>query len=874
MDPSQWQKIKRALQEVLELDAEQWPGYLDRACHGDPELREQIEALLKHRSTDDFMATPLLGERHDEPDLIGTTIGRYRMVRKLGSGGMGEVYEAEQLEPFVRTVAVKLLRRDLYAHELTERFDSEHRALAMMNHPNIAQVFDADWTTDRRPYFVMEFVPGETINDALDALNLGIRERIDLFLQVCDGVQHAHRKGIIHRDLKPSNVLVCSVGGRLVVKIIDFGVAKGARRIARTMAGSANNDDSGQTQVGTWIGTSGYASPEQATGSTDIDTRSDIYSLGALLFEMLAQCSAYDELALKTMSRNERLKIICEMPTDPPSERCEDSATADALRGDLDHIVLKAMAKRADDRYATVSELGADLRRHLNQEPVLAMHGGWRYRAGKLVRRRAMAVAAVGLISALLAGGTVASTLGYLKATRARAAAAIEAERANSEARKANQIAEFLAELFRVSDPTRGSANDVSAREILERGAARVDADTKMQPATRALLLDTIGVVYTNLGWYDEAEQPLRRALELRQSLHGERHLDVAASRNHVGKLYYFKGQQEHAREQYQQALATHRALLGNDDIATAQTHNNLGELLVAQADFEGAMEEHRQALEIRQRVLGDTHRDVGMSFNNLAGALRRKGDVTGAEAAYRRAIAVNRQALGENNSEVATNLSNLGVFLMEAGQYEEAFALHADALRIRRSVLDDNHPHIANSLHNVGSLQVHLGNYTQAEPLVIESLAMHETLHGRQHPLVALTRNNLGVVNENLARHTDALAQYDDALAVFRATVGDAHPYVGITQTNRARVLSLMGQHQKSLTQASAAEANLSAVLGPDHWRVAVAQSVRGAALARLGQLAEAEPLLTNSLATIIETQGEKTPYAQRARARLALLD
>ena len=874
MTPTQWEKIKQVLRDALELDADQWPHYLERACGNDNALREQVEALLQHHDSAEFMARPVFAQHSDSAGLLGTTLGRYRIVRALGAGGMGEVFEAQQLEPFERTVAIKLLQRGLYSRELTERFDSEHRALAMMNHPNIAQVFDADWTEDERPYFVMEYVPGQSITEALAAQKLSLRQRIELFLQVCDGVEHAHRKGIIHRDLKPSNVLVRGKDASAIAKIIDFGVAKGARRVARSNDGDAAREYQGQTRAGAWIGTSGYASPEQAMGSADIDTRSDIYSLGALLYELLAQRPAYDETALANATRKDRLRIICDEMPAAPSETCSDRDIAFELRGDLDQIVYKAMSKQPDERYATVSELGADLRCYLDDKPVLAMQGNWRYRFIKLLRRRSLVVV-TGLVSAtLILAATIATGLGYVHAVRAQKLAAAEAQRANTEAERANQIAEFLAQLFRVSDPTQGADRDVSAREILRRGAARLDEATNVQPATRALLLDTIGVVYTNLGLYDEADEPLRQALELRRSLHGDQHLDTAASLNHLGKLNYFNGQLEAARSLYEQALAIHRAMLGDADIATAQTHNNLGELLVAQGDFEGAIAAHRTALSIRERVLGKAHREVGMSLNNLAGALRRKGNVTAAEDAYRRAIAVNRQALGENNPEVATNLSNLGVFLMSVGQYEEAFAQHNEALRIRRAVLDPEHPHIANSLHNVGSLQVHLGDYARAEPLVLESLAMHEALHGQQHPLVALTRNNLGVVYENQQRLGDALGEYDVAIDVFRATVGDAHPYVGIARTNRARLLVAQQRFRDAETEAAAAVDLLQSALGADHWRVAVAVSVRGAALAHLGRHAEARPYLEQSLATITEAQGSATPYARKARARMALLE
>ncbi|MFT7700290.1 MAG: serine/threonine protein kinase, partial [Candidatus Krumholzibacteriia bacterium] len=481
-------------------------------------------------------------ESPPEPEI--SQIGPYRLVEQIGEGGMGLVYKAEQLEPIKRIVALKMVKRGLDTEEFIARFESERQALAMMDHPCIARVIDAGASEQGRPYFVMEYVDGISLNDYCDENKLSVEERLKLFILVCEGVQHAHQKAIIHRDLKPSNVMVTVIDGHPLPKIIDFGVAKAMD--------STVFENTMTTSVGQLVGTPEYMSPEQADlDGGGIDTRTDVYALGVVLYELLVGQLPFTSAELKEMGFHEVLRTIKEVEPPKPSTRWSSiSEVADPeviamwenrrtnastlrreLKGDLDWITMKALEKERARRYETANALAQDVKRHLENMPVAAGPPSTTYRMQKFVRRNRTGVVAAGVVLVVVIAGIFGTTTGMIRALHAEKRARVEAE-------TALQVSDFLVDLFEVADPDRARGNSITAREILDAGSNRIADELAAQPETQARLMNTIGKVYRNLGLYEEAGPQLESALALRRNLSAGENEDLAASLAELADLY------------------------------------------------------------------------------------------------------------------------------------------------------------------------------------------------------------------------------------------------------------------------------------------------------------------------------------------------
>ena len=546
MEPERWQKIERLCYSALNEEKSARAAFLEQACAGDEALRRAVELLLaQHEKDDNFLEVPamevaargLARDQHDTSGLASLapsteaadlasvekiSFGPYRLIQKLGEGGMGEVWLAEQSKPVRRRVALKLIKVGMDTREVVARFDSERQALALMDHPAIAKVFDAGSTPEGRPYFVMEYVAGIPITAYCDKHKLTTRQRMELFIQVCDGVQHAHQKAIIHRDLKPSNILISEVDGKPMPKIIDFGLAKAtSQRLT---------DGSMYTRVGTLLGTLEYMSPEQAdSAGEDIDTRTDVYSLGVVLYQLLVGALPLD---LKKLAYDEMLRRLRDTDVPKPSSRIlaqgGDSAIAaknrgtDApsltrqLRGDPDAVVLKALEKDRKRRYASPSELAADLGRYLRNEPVSAHTPSAAYRTRKYIRRHRLGVAvATGLLAILPAFAVVQRV--QLQRTR------LERDRANRERDRATRITDFMTGMFQVSDPNEQRGNSVTAREILDKASNDIRTGMTKDPDAQAQMMQVMGDVYNSLGLFSRARDLDQQSLDIRRRLLGPR---------------------------------------------------------------------------------------------------------------------------------------------------------------------------------------------------------------------------------------------------------------------------------------------------------------------------------------------------------------
>jgi non-specific serine/threonine protein kinase/serine/threonine-protein kinase len=729
-------------------------------------------------------------------------MGDYRLIQRVGEGGMGEVWEAEQLRPVRRRVAVKLIKLGMDTRQVVARFETERQALALMNHPGIAKVFDGGATPEGRPYFVMELVEGVPITRYCDRERLGTRQRLDLFVQVCHAVQHAHQKGVIHRDLKPSNVLVSVQDDRPVPKIIDFGVAKAVagHLTERTLF----------TELGQAIGTPEYMSPEQAerTGQ-DVDTRTDVYSLGVLLYQLLVGALPFDPTADRSAGLGEIRQAIREQDPPRPSTRLgatdEDTKTlADQrrtdpptlrrqLRGDLDWIVMKALEKDRMRRYPAASELAADIERHLRHEPVTAGPPSTAYRLRKFVRRHRFGVAAAALVFAALLAGVVGTTLGLVRAVRAEA----EARR---EAATSEQVKDFLVELFEVSDPNEAKGRTITAEEVLDQGAARIRSGLAGEPLIQTSLMSTIGRVYRNLGLYEKARPLFESALETRSRLLGAGHPGVAESMEDLGLLLKYIGELDESASLLESCLEIREAAYGPESAAVGLSLGALARVRAEQGDYAAARSLYDRALKIEEEQFGPEDPRVAVELNNLALLLWKQGELDEAVPLLERTLAIKERSYGPTDLRVAKTLHNLGALHAEMRRFEPARDLQERALEISERILGPDHPELAYAYNDLGSLHARQGELAEAREYYERALAAKRKTFGPDHPRVARTMNNLGIVLRRLERYDEAREMLEGALAIKEAALGPDHPSVASTLNNLALVLSLSGEPEEAL--------------------------------------------------------------------------
>ncbi len=658
----------------------------------------------------------------------GAVIGPYHLLERIGEGGMGEVWLAEQKYPVRRRVALKLIKAGMDTREVVARFESERQALALMDHPAIAKVFDAGSTPQGRPYFAMEYVAGIPITSYCDKHTLSTRERLELFVHVCEGVQHAHQKAIIHRDLKPSNILVTEVDGKPVPKIIDFGVAKAIshRLTAETMF----------TRVGAIVGTPEYMSPEQAdSAGEDIDTRTDVYSLGVVLYELLVGALpldfrklAFDEMLRKLREEDAqkpstKLRTLGDQSTPAAHKRrTEPAALTRQLRGDLDSITLKALEKNRSRRYGMASDLAGDLGRYLRNEPVSARPADIAYRARKYVRRHRLGVAAATTLVLLLVAFAI--TEGF------------QLRRTMRERDRADRVTNFMTSMFKVSNPSEARGNKVTAREILDRASKEIGTGLASDPGTQAQMMNVMGTVYFNLGLYSQAHALLARALEIRTRILGMGHPDTLKSMNNLGTTFDEEGRYAEAEKFHRQVLDIRRRTLGPDHADTLASMNNLANSLGEQGHYAEAEKLMRQAIDIEDHVFGPDDKNTVGSRENLAITLDEEGKYAEAVKVEREVLDARRRLVGWEHPETLRSMSNLGAALMHIGNYDEAGKLERQVLDIQRRVLGPDHPDTAATTYNLAGIAAHLGHRDKAILLIREALDNHldvETMLGME---------------------------------------------------------------------------------------------------------------------------------------------
>jgi tetratricopeptide (TPR) repeat protein len=711
---------------------------------------------------------------------------------------MGEVWLAEQKEPVRRRVAIKLIKGGMDTREVVARFESERQALALMDHPAIAKVFDAGSTQDGRPYFAMEYVRGIPITAYCDEHKLTLPQRLELFMRVCEGVQHAHQKAVIHRDLKPSNILVNEVDGSPMPRIIDFGVAKAMLKplTVETML----------TRLGAIVGTPGYMSPEQAdSAGEDIDTRTDVYSLGVVLYQLLVGAPPLDfhkvpldqilrklreedapRPSTKLRSLGDNSKITAEnRHTDPPT-------LAGQLRGDLDAIALKALERDRSRRYGSPSDLAADIGRYLKNEPVLAVAPSAAYRARKFARRyRGPLITACAFALVLMLAAIVSIR---------------QSIRANSEAAVAQAVNDFLqndllaqASAAIQSGPSAKTDPDLKVRTALDRAAVRITGKFEGQPEVEAAIRDTIGQTYMDLGLYPEARKQLERALELQRRVLGAENPTTLKTISRLGFTAEFQGRYPQAAALFNQALEIQRRVLGSQHRDTLDSMNGLANVDLNQGKYTQAEALTGQTLEIRSRVLGPEHPETLASMNNLANVYTTQGKYAQAETLYSQTLEIRRRVRGPEHPDTLASMNNLANVYLNQGKYAQAEALFGQTVEIQPRVLGPEHPNTLLSMNNLAAVYDHDGKYVQAETLDSQVLKIRRRVLGPEHPDTLQSMNNLAGVYTDEGKYAQAEPLYSQTLEIRSRVLGPQHQDTLSSMDNLALVYSAQSKYAQA---------------------------------------------------------------------------
>ena len=829
------------LADALDLPAPRRVAFLDSTCGGEPELRREIDELLEgERLAAECFDVASEQIAHADPQRIGP----YTAVETLGEGGMAIVYKAEQRHPVRRTVAIKLIKLGMDTRQFVARFEAERQALALMDHPNVARVYDAGAIESGRPYFVMEYVPGRPINEYCDERGLGVRHRLEVFLDVCDAVEHAHRKGVLHRDIKNSNVLVTERDGQPVPKVIDFGVAKALQQPL--------TDRTLQTELGQLIGTPEYMSPEQAERGAlgDIDTRSDVYSLGVLLYELIAGVQPISSDVLRSGGYEQVQRIIRETQPPRPSARLSTLDSADAgriarrrrtalptlirdLRSELEWIPLKAMRKDREQRYRSAAELADDIRNYLDGRALIAGPETARYKLRKLLRRHKAGVIASAAMILLLVAGIITTTWQAIRAAN---------ERDNAKATLAFLTDDVLA------GATPDRIPDVKVRDqivaaMITPAAERVGEAFTDRPLIEANIRTAIQRVLREIGRNDLALPHAEAALALRRRLLGDDHLETISASNSYAVILQRVGRAAEAELLARQTLERYRRVLGDDHPDTISALNNYAYLLEVLGRAAEAEPLYRSALSRRRSVLGEDHPDAITSLNNYAMVLRTLGRATESEPLAKEALERARRVYGPDHPNTLKSLSGYANVLWLLGRSAEAEPLDKEVLDRCRRVLGDDHPSTIQALGSYAAMLHALGRAAEAEPLAKQALESQRRVLGEDHRDTIMSLGNYAHVLWSLGRRDEAEPVFDEELDRARRALGADHPDTIEAINDYAYALSALGKHAEAepLAREGVARAKANPVFGPAHARTKAYATSHAKILDALGRKDEA---------------------------------
>ncbi len=917
MNEPRHEELRRVFDLVLEVPADERASVLERECGGDAGLKERILAMIAAAEDEQFLGEATVVGSHSADQTIhsagreraGDQVGRYKLLEQIGEGGFGSVWAAEQREPVKRRVALKIIKLGMDTKQVIARFEAERQALALMDHPNIAKVLDAGSTDTGRPFFVMELVKGVPILDYCDTEKLDTRARLELFMKVCHAIQHAHQKGIIHRDIKPTNVLITLHDGVPVPKVIDFGIAKATNQEL--------TNKTIYTEHRQMIGTPAYMSPEQAEMSgLDIDTRSDIYSLGVLLYELLTGTTPFDTKSLMEAGFAEMMRIIRETEPHKPSTRLSslgNTATRTAeqrrvdvhklstqLRGDLDWIVMKCLEKDRTRRYETANGLAADIVRHLSDEPVLAGPPSAKYKLAKFIKRNRGQVIAGGVVAAALVLGVVGTSAGMAwalkekdradtEATNASLAAAAEkearldaeaneqkakaeAERAERELARATEIKRLITEMLQSVDPEEAQGADTTLlKGILDDASQRLAKGEITDELIAAELHQVVGRVYRQLALYSEAEAHTPLAFDIRARVLGEDDPKTLDSMAELGLLCLDQRRYAEAEPLLAQCSETRGRVLGKEHPETIGSMQDLGRLFLAQKRYAEAEPLLLESLEMRRRILGNEHKDTITAIGNQSALYWNSGRRSEAEPLLIEVWEALRRTVGEDHPDTLQAMNNVGVMYRELGRYAEAEPILTDCLEKRRRVMGAEHPKALESMNNLALLHSAQARYAAVEPLFVETLGIQRRRLGDEHPDTLQSMNKLASLYMVQGRYAEAEPLFLEKLEVQKRVLGDEHPdtlqsmiQLGILYTRQGRYAEAEPLRLETLTMRRR-------VLGEEHPDTLGITTDLGNLYNVMERYEEAAAMLERSLPIMRRVLGVDHPWTAVAMSGLA---
>jgi tetratricopeptide (TPR) repeat protein len=927
VEGERWRKIERIYHSALEREENQRADFIQQACGEDDSLQREVGSLLAQSEGDEsFLEAPALevaarslamaatvagGPGASIAGAFPAAIGRYRIVRVLGEGGMGIVYEAEQEQPR-RSVALKVIKPGFATPERLWRFEHESKALGRLQHPGIAQIYEAstaDTGFGRQPYFAMELIRGQSLMAYAEAHQLNIRQRLALTAKICDAVQHAHQRGLIHRDLKPGNIVVDETGQP---KILDFGVS----RVTESEAQATR-----QTDLGQIVGTLAYMSPEQVLADPqEVDTRSDVYSLGVIIYELLSGRLPYD------VSRRQLHEAVQTIREEDPTSLSSISRT---YRGDIETIVGKALEKDKARRYASAADLAADIQRHLNDEPITARPPSASYQLRKFARRHRALVAGLAAVFVVLAGGIVASTSQAIRANRAGQAAlaerdrAVQAEartrverdraaasdqaatrerdlavsaqqmatrernravaaeaqavqernraltekqRADDEAATAKAVNNFLqddllaqASASKQARPDSKPDPDLKVRTALDRAAAGIEGKFDKQPLVEASIRQTIGTTYRDLGIYPEAQRQFEAALRLRRRVLSDDHPDTLVSIRNLATVYHHQGKFGQAEPLYSKVLEVQRRVLGEQHPDTLQSMFDLAVLYQDQGKLAPAEPLFTKVLEVRRRVLGEDHPDTLQSMDSLSWFYQQQGKYVQAEPLVTKAIELQRRVMGAGHPETLLSMNNLASIYRAERKYAQAESLYTEAFEIQRRVMGEEHRDTMFSLNNLAYLYHMQGKYAQAEPLYLKVLEFQRRVLGEEHAATLGTIDNLAGLYQDEGKYAQAGPLFVKALEFQRRTLGEEHADTLRSTTNLASLYATEGEYAQAEPLFTKVLEIRHRVLGDEEPRTLNSMNNLAGLYQMQGKYAQAETLLTKAFEVRRRVLGEE---------------